>query len=82
MIEAGGEEPPPYTELVKKTHTRKDGTYVDLRAEAIVSQVELCATQISASDGSPDGANQAAPSRFNLNKAFLEVKNLLQFNHL
>lgn len=76
MKEAGGDEPPPYTALVKRTHTNKDGIYVDLRAEAIVSEVELCATQMAASDASSDGSNQdgpVVPSRLILDKAFLEV---------
>ncbi|CAN8319007.1 unnamed protein product [Cochlearia groenlandica] len=36
---AGGVEPP-FTELIRKTHTRRDGTFVDCRAEAIVNEVE------------------------------------------
>ncbi|KAJ4868630.1 hypothetical protein Rs2_49822 [Raphanus sativus] len=39
-IDEGLEEPVSYTDLVRKTHTRKDGTFMDERAEALVLEVE------------------------------------------
>ncbi|CAN8307180.1 unnamed protein product [Cochlearia groenlandica] len=44
MIEAGG-IPPAYTDILRKTHMRKDGSFVDPRAEHIVLSVEQAATE-------------------------------------
>ncbi|CAN8255284.1 unnamed protein product [Cochlearia groenlandica] len=64
MQQNGGVEPP-FTELVRKTHTRKDGTFVDRRAEAIVADVETAASQVT-------GEEEATPSSQRINKAYLE----------
>ncbi|KAH0875429.1 LOW QUALITY PROTEIN: hypothetical protein HID58_072791, partial [Brassica napus] len=46
-------EPPSYTALVRETHSRPDGTFVDYRAEELVTQAEMEATQLSNTEGSP-----------------------------
>ncbi|XP_033136624.1 uncharacterized protein LOC117128419 [Brassica rapa] len=72
-VETG--EPPSYTDLVRRTHTKKDGTFVDYRAEELVTQAEMEATQVSNtnSDGSPQSPSAtSAPSRILLNQAYLK----------
>ncbi|KAF2611380.1 hypothetical protein F2Q70_00010888 [Brassica cretica] len=72
-VETG--EPPSYTDLVRKTHTKKDGTFGDYRAEELVIQAEMDATQVSNtnSDGSPQSPSAtSAPSRILLNQAYLK----------
>ncbi|XP_013635355.1 PREDICTED: uncharacterized protein LOC106341087 isoform X2 [Brassica oleracea var. oleracea] len=66
-------EPPSYTALVRKTHSRADGTFVDYRAEELVTQAEMEATQLSNTEGSPGSPSaSSAPSRLMLNKAYLK----------
>ncbi|KAJ4885405.1 hypothetical protein Rs2_35498 [Raphanus sativus] len=68
-------EPPSYTDLVRRTHTNKDGTFVDYRAEELVTQAEMEATQVSNTntDGSPQSPSAtSAPSRILLNQAYLK----------
>ncbi|KAF3507162.1 hypothetical protein F2Q69_00004899 [Brassica cretica] len=72
-VETG--EPPSYTDLVRRTHTKKDGTFGDFRAEELVTQAEMVATQVSNtnSDGSPQSPSAtSAPSRILLNQAYLK----------
>ncbi|XP_024009780.1 uncharacterized protein LOC112085048 isoform X2 [Eutrema salsugineum] len=71
MIESGSAEPPPYTAFVRKTHTRKDGTFIDARAESIVLEVEEAVTQMTTDDGSPN-ASTAATSRIKFNQEYLK----------
>jgi len=69
-------EPPSYTVLVRRTHTKKDGTFGDYRAEELVTQAEMEATQVSNTnnDGSPQSPSAtSAPSRILLNQAYLKV---------
>ncbi|KAF2531575.1 hypothetical protein F2Q70_00029353 [Brassica cretica] len=40
VVEEGLERPVSYPDLVRKTHCRKDGTFLDERAEALVLEVE------------------------------------------
>ncbi|KAH0883628.1 hypothetical protein HID58_059724, partial [Brassica napus] len=66
-------EPPSYTALVRETHSRPDGTFVDYRAEELVTQAEMEATQLSNTEGSPGSPSaSSAPSRLMLNKAYLK----------
>ncbi|XP_048637518.1 uncharacterized protein LOC106454035 [Brassica napus] len=53
MVASGTNERPSFTDLVRATHTRPDGTFVDYRAEELVTQAEMEATQLSNTDGSP-----------------------------
>ncbi|KAH0892510.1 hypothetical protein HID58_054939 [Brassica napus] len=72
-VETG--EPPSYTDLVRRTHTKKDGTFGDYRAEELVTQAEMEATRVSNtnSDGSPQSPSAtSAPSRILLNQAYLK----------
>ncbi|WZY94145.1 hypothetical protein YC2023_066474 [Brassica napus] len=55
-------EPPSYTALVRETHSQPDGTFVDYRAEELVTQ----AGSLGSSSAS------SAPSRLMLNKAYLK----------
>ncbi|KAG2280998.1 hypothetical protein Bca52824_052218 [Brassica carinata] len=74
MIESGTNERPSYTDLVRKTHTRKDGTFVDYRAEELVTQAEMETTQLSNTERSPGSRiASSAPSRLMLNKAYLKL---------
>lgn len=74
MIESGTNERPSYTDLVRKTHTRKDGTFVDYHAEELVTQAEMEAAQLSNTERSPGSRiASSAPSRLMLNKAYLKV---------
>ncbi|KAH0922630.1 hypothetical protein HID58_022648 [Brassica napus] len=66
-------ERPSYKDLVRKTHTNKDGTFVDYRAEELVTKAEMEATHLSNTDGSPQSPSAtSAPSRVLLNQAFLK----------
>ncbi|XP_013624677.1 PREDICTED: uncharacterized protein LOC106330813 [Brassica oleracea var. oleracea] len=68
-------ELPSYTDLVRRTHAKKDGTFGDYRAEELVTQAEMEATQVSNtnSDGSPQSPSAtSAPSRILLNQAYLK----------
>ncbi|KAH0939276.1 hypothetical protein HID58_006737, partial [Brassica napus] len=59
-------EPPSYTALVRETHSRPDGTFVDYRAEELVTQAEMEATQLSNTEGSPGSPSaSSAPSPHN-----------------
>ncbi|XP_013705736.1 uncharacterized protein LOC106409704 [Brassica napus] len=74
MIESGTNERPSYTDLVRKTHTRKDGTFVDYHAEELVTQAEIEAIQLSNTERSPGSRiASSAPSRLMLNKAYLKL---------
>ena len=74
MVASGTNERPSFTDLVRATHTRPDGTFVDYRAEEMVTQAEMEATQLSNTEGSPGSPSATStPSRLKLNKAYLKV---------
>ena len=74
MVASGTNERPSFTDLVRATHTRPDGTFVDYRAEELVTQAELEATQLSNTDGSPGSPSSSyIPSRPKINKTYLKV---------
>ncbi|XP_048615754.1 uncharacterized protein LOC106350454 [Brassica napus] len=73
MVASGTNERPSFTDIVRATHTRPDGTFVDYRAEELVTQAELEATQLSntyRSPGSPSASS--TPSRLKISKAYLK----------
>ncbi|XP_033134137.1 uncharacterized protein LOC117127660 [Brassica rapa] len=73
MVASGTNERPSFTDLVRATHTRPDGTFVDYRAEELVTQAEMEATQLSNTDGSPGSPSASStPSRLKINKAYLK----------
>ncbi|XP_010451618.1 PREDICTED: uncharacterized protein LOC104733767 [Camelina sativa] len=77
MIASGLDQPPPFTDLVRKTHTRKDGTFIDERAKSLVLDVEEAVTLITNDDGSPTSVNQtdssdATPTHILLNQEYLK----------
>ncbi|KAL0743435.1 hypothetical protein Bca4012_084948 [Brassica carinata] len=73
MVASGTNERPSFTDLVRATHTRPDGTFVDYRAEEMVTQVEMEATQLSNTEGSPGSPSESStPSHVKLNKAYLK----------
>lgn len=74
MVASGTNERPSFTDLVRATHIRPDGTFVDYRAEELVTQAEMEATQLSNTDGSPGSPSASStPSRLKINKAYLKV---------
>ncbi|CAA7030322.1 unnamed protein product [Microthlaspi erraticum] len=75
MIVSGGVEPS-FPDLVRRTHTRKDGTFADGRSKMIVEEVETAAIQVSMTESDPDGmSKEGSPSLtpLQLNMLFLEV---------
>ncbi|KAF3520795.1 hypothetical protein DY000_02062704 [Brassica cretica] len=57
----------------REAHSRPDGTFVDDRAEELVTQAEMEATQLSNTKGSLGSPSaSSAPSRLMLNKAYLK----------
>lgn len=86
MVEGGLDEPPSFIDLVCKTHTRKDGSFIDERAEALVLAVEEAVDSMILDEDSPNGASPTAstattaPSRrFLLDQEFLKVPLKLLF---
>ncbi|KAH0885221.1 LOW QUALITY PROTEIN: hypothetical protein HID58_061317, partial [Brassica napus] len=74
MVASGTNERPSYTDLFRATHTRPDGTFLDYRAEELVTQAEMEATQLSNTEGSPwSPSASSTPSRLKLNKAYLKL---------
>ncbi|CAE5974672.1 unnamed protein product [Arabidopsis arenosa] len=74
MVESGLDEPPPFTDLVRRTHTRKDGT-MDARSESLVLEVEEAAKQVMEEDDSLNDQTASSgglPSRLVLNKEYLK----------
>ncbi|CAH2070531.1 unnamed protein product, partial [Thlaspi arvense] len=71
MVESGLDEPPPYTEFVRKTHTR-DGSFIDGRAETLVLEVEEAVAQMETDSVSETTSTAATPSRLLLNQEFLK----------
>ncbi|XP_022549598.1 uncharacterized protein LOC111201649 [Brassica napus] len=64
MVASGTNERPSFTDLVRATHTRPDGTFVDYCAEELVTQAEMEATQLSNTEGSPGSPSASStPSR-------------------
>ena len=64
MVASGTNERPSFTDLVRATHTRPDGTLVDYRAEELVTQAEMEATHLSNTEGSPGSPSASStPSR-------------------
>ncbi|CAH2065508.1 unnamed protein product, partial [Thlaspi arvense] len=73
MVESGLDEPPPYTELVRKTHTR-DGSFIDGRAESLVLEVEEAVAQMATDSISQTTSTAATPSRLLLNQEISQGK--------
>ncbi|KAL0836100.1 hypothetical protein Bca101_087989 [Brassica carinata] len=73
MVASGTNERPSFTDLVRVTHTRPDGTFVDYRAEELVTQAEMEATQLSNTEGSP-GSPSASSTPSRLKQDVSEVK--------
>ena len=71
-VEAGGVAPA-LTALVLKTHSSKDGTCIDKRAEGYVKAAEALALERSQS-ATATGENASAPSTQQLNAAYIEVR--------
>ncbi|KAH0897489.1 hypothetical protein HID58_047057 [Brassica napus] len=57
VVDEGFEEPVSYPDLVRKSHTRKDGTFIDERAEALVLEVKQAVEEML-QEGSPGGDSQ------------------------
>ena len=79
MIDQGLDTLPSYTDLASKTHTRKDGTFMDERTEQLVLEVEQAVEEML-EDGSPDGDSQTCSTaatenskRLLLNQEYIKV---------
>ncbi|KAL0696033.1 hypothetical protein Bca4012_063213 [Brassica carinata] len=70
MIANDGVEPS-LPELVRKTHTFKDGTFADGRSKKIVEEVESAATERLMTDSVKE-STATTPSVQQLNKLFIE----------
>ncbi|KAH0936323.1 hypothetical protein HID58_013440 [Brassica napus] len=57
MVDEGLDEPPLYTALQRKTHTGKDGSFLDKRTEELVLEVQEAVEEML-QDGSPHGDRQ------------------------
>ncbi|KAG5407928.1 hypothetical protein IGI04_014047 [Brassica rapa subsp. trilocularis] len=57
MVDEGLDEPPLYTALKRKTHTGKDGSFLDKRTEELVLEVQEAVEEML-QDGSPHGDRQ------------------------
>lgn len=65
---------PSIPDLIKRTHTRSDGKYVDKYAEKIVQEVYSLATQMSAPEGTDLESDEVAtPTSERLNTIFHQV---------
>ncbi|KAH0903032.1 hypothetical protein HID58_042535 [Brassica napus] len=83
MVASGTNERASFTDLVRATHTRPDGTFVDYRAEELVTQAEMEATQLSNTEGSPGSPSASStPSRLKYDLELLKnvVYNVLCYN--
>ncbi|KAH0913944.1 LOW QUALITY PROTEIN: hypothetical protein HID58_028390 [Brassica napus] len=58
IIDEGLEEPPSCPDLVRKTHTHADGSFIDKSAEALVMETEHVVEEMMTQDGSPVGESQ------------------------
>lgn len=47
MVDEGLEQSTAYTDLVRKTYTRKHGSFIDERAEALVEEVEQAVEELT-----------------------------------
>ena len=78
MVDEGLDEPLSYTALAKKTHTCKDGSFLDERTEELVLEVEEAVEEML-QDGSPLGDSQTDSTaasnakRYLLNQEYIKV---------
>ncbi|XP_013583259.1 PREDICTED: uncharacterized protein LOC106292189 [Brassica oleracea var. oleracea] len=78
MVDEGLDEPPSYTALARKTHTGKDGSFLDERTEELVLDVEEAVEEML-QDGSPHGDSQTDSTaasnakRYLLNQEYIKV---------
>uniref|UniRef100_A0A0D3BVP8 Uncharacterized protein n=1 Tax=Brassica oleracea var. oleracea TaxID=109376 RepID=A0A0D3BVP8_BRAOL len=70
MVDEGLDEPPSYTALARKTHTGKDGSFLDERTEELVLEVEEAVEQML-QDGSPLGDSQTDSTAASNAKCYL-----------
>uniref|UniRef100_A0A0D3DS24 Transposase, Ptta/En/Spm, plant n=1 Tax=Brassica oleracea var. oleracea TaxID=109376 RepID=A0A0D3DS24_BRAOL len=70
MVDEGLDEPPSYTALARKTHTGKDGSFLDERTEELVLEVEEAVEEML-QDGSPLGDSQTGSTAASNAKRYL-----------
>ncbi|KAF2570247.1 hypothetical protein F2Q70_00004586 [Brassica cretica] len=70
MVDEGLDEPPSYTALARKTHTGKDGSFLDERTEELVLEVEEAVEEML-QDGSPLGDSQTDSTAASNAKSYL-----------
>lgn len=68
-------EPPPSTEPVRKTHTHKDGSFIDERTEELVLEVGETVDPMTLNEDSPNGVSQTASTE-QLQDASYLIKNI------
>ncbi|KAF2546408.1 hypothetical protein F2Q70_00020352 [Brassica cretica] len=79
MVDEGLDEPPSYTALARKTHTGKDGSFLDERTEELVLEVEEAVEEML-QDGSPlgdiqtDSTAASNSKRYLLNQEYIKGK--------
>ncbi|KAG2242846.1 hypothetical protein Bca52824_095311 [Brassica carinata] len=82
MVDEGLDEPPSYTALRRKTHTGKDGSFLDLTHEELVLEVEEAVEEML-QDGSPLGDGQTDSTaasnvkRYLLNQEYIKLTGLI-----
>ncbi|XP_013639346.1 PREDICTED: uncharacterized protein LOC106344530 [Brassica oleracea var. oleracea] len=70
MVDEGLDEPPSYTALARKTHTGKDGSFLDERTEELVLEFEEAIEEML-QDGSPLGDIQTDSTAASNSKRYL-----------
>ncbi|KAF3498987.1 hypothetical protein DY000_02055808 [Brassica cretica] len=78
MVDEGLDEPPSYTALARKTHTGKDGSFLDERTEELVLEVEEAVEEML-QDGSPLGAVKLTPLLLQMQSTIFSTKNTLSY---
>ena len=84
MVDEGLDEPPSYTALARKTHTGKDGSFLDERTEELVLEFEEAIEEML-QDGSPlgdiqtDSTAASNSKRYLLNQEYIKVISSLIF---
>ncbi|KAL0814131.1 hypothetical protein Bca101_070574 [Brassica carinata] len=79
MVDEGLDEPPSYTALARKTHTGKDGSFLDERTEELVLEFEEAIEEML-QDGSPlgdiqtDSTAASNSKRYLLNQEYIKRK--------
>ncbi|KAH0917647.1 hypothetical protein HID58_025307, partial [Brassica napus] len=77
MVDEGLDEPPSYTALARKTHTGKDGSFLDERTEELVLEVEEAVEEMLQArsphgDSQTDSTAASNAKRYLLNQEYIK----------